>query len=394
MQLDPVTFLFALSIFGAVMAALAFAFARTVGPQNTGLERWGLCMGIVALIFLLYSQRPVLPAWASDTLPNLLVFPLPVIAAQAYSRLFSVRIGQRLPIVTAVIGALAYLGAMLADLRPLALAIVSLYCALMLGRVVVVIMREADWRHDRSSWMSIFTLGSAAAAFALRSLSVLRAAPTSANGYTDANSLNFMLMAVCLSVIGASLGFFLMANERLRRELVEQARRDCLTGLLSRNGFMQCTAHTAPVAGRASHAVVMVDLDHFKRINDTHGHAAGDAVLREVARRLLGATRERDLVARYGGEEFCLLLHDCDPEQAASLSRRLISAISESPIALPSGDRLTVTASAGVASALACPSAPTAGTNWLERTLDIADRALYAAKAAGRNRVETAAGLS
>ncbi|MEZ5659737.1 MAG: GGDEF domain-containing protein [Burkholderiaceae bacterium] len=208
--------------------------------------------------------------------------------------------------------------------------------------------------------------------------------------YIDSTTINLLMLALALAILGASLGFFLMAYDRLRHELLEQARRDGLTGLLSRTAFLQSSAATGTDGLNDRHAIVMVDLDHFKRINDTFGHAAGDAVLREVARRLLAATREDDLVGRYGGEEFCLMLRNCSREQAAQLSQRIIESVSASPVRLPGGEMLTLTASAGVARQCSLVSTEAPGTDWVEHMLDLADRALYVAKAGGRNRVELA----
>jgi diguanylate cyclase (GGDEF)-like protein len=165
--------------------------------------------------------------------------------------------------------------------------------------------------------------------------------------------------------------------EALRR----LATRDELTSLLNRREYDRILAEEEERARRFGHSLslVIVDLDLFKAINDARGHAAGDAVLREVARRLAGSIRTVDRAARIGGEEFALILVQTGRDAALEVARRAIGAISSSPMSDGAGESLTVTASAGVAE---LPSDAASGADLFAA----ADRALYAAKAAGRNR--------
>jgi diguanylate cyclase (GGDEF)-like protein len=128
-------------------------------------------------------------------------------------------------------------------------------------------------------------------------------------------------------------------------------------------------------------SVVLADLDHFKHINDTYGHLAGDAVLRETARRMRDAIRPYDSIGRYGGEEFLLVLSNCDTSGAVAIADRLLQAVRKDTIVLAEGT-VSVTLSAGVA---------TSGTVQDPETLvGAADAALYRAKRGGRNRIEVA----
>ena len=128
--------------------------------------------------------------------------------------------------------------------------------------------------------------------------------------------------------------------------------------------------------------VVMVDADYFKSVNDMHGHAAGDAVLVELATRLRRAVRGFDLIGRYGGEEFVAILSNCTPEGAWTVCERIRRYVADDYIETPVG-RLTVTVSIGVA-------AHGSQSDTLERVIADADAALYRAKEHGRNRVEMA----
>ncbi len=171
----------------------------------------------------------------------------------------------------------------------------------------------------------------------------------------------------------------LLAREALR----EQATHDSLTGLLNRACVLDTLNSELARAGREAQplAALIVDLDRFKHINDTYGHPAGDAVLREAARRMKAAVRRYDAVGRYGGEEFLIVLPGCGLSDATTQAERIREAVCAEPFR--SGDTsLPVTCSIGV-SARPAPSPSDAGTLIRE-----ADSALYRAKNNGRNCVE------
>ncbi len=170
-------------------------------------------------------------------------------------------------------------------------------------------------------------------------------------------------------------------EERLRTDLdrsLELAVSDPLTGLRNRR-FVQHHLERALRTGDVS--VMMIDVDRFKSINDGHGHAGGDTVLREVADRLRSQLRAADVVARYGGEEFLMVLADAPPEEAVAIAERLRTALERTPIPTSQGEA-SVTVSIGLAITPVGVSAAEA--------VAAADTALYRAKALGRNRVEVA----
>ncbi|MFG6486351.1 diguanylate cyclase [Roseateles sp. BYS78W] len=177
------------------------------------------------------------------------------------------------------------------------------------------------------------------------------------------------------------------ALEAEREQLIGQLRvasdTDFLTGLPNRRAFAEQAARLLAQGRRHGWplALLVFDLDHFKRINDQHGHPAGDAVLRAVAELARCQVRQGELLARYGGEEFIILAIDCRPAEAALLAERLREALADNPVVLPGDVRLQVTASFG----LACTEARALLD--LDSLYREADRALYRAKAEGRNRV-------
>ena len=172
------------------------------------------------------------------------------------------------------------------------------------------------------------------------------------------------------------------------REIMrEQARKDSLTQLCTRATVLELLKHELDRAQRHSMdkdapvSVVLADLDHFKHINDTYGHLAGDAVLRETARRMRDAIRPYDSIGRYGGEEFLLVLSNCDTMGATALAERLLQAVRQDTIVLAEGT-VSVTLSAGVATSGAVQDP--------ETLVGAADAALYRAKRGGRDRIEVA----
>jgi diguanylate cyclase (GGDEF)-like protein len=165
--------------------------------------------------------------------------------------------------------------------------------------------------------------------------------------------------------------------------LAEEAREDALTGLANRRAFGEVLKSAFARMRRLDEPVLlfMLDIDHFKLVNDTHGHAAGDEVLRSVAKTMASSIREVDRAFRIGGEEFAVILTDTDIPGAQLVAERLRAAIAAAPVTTESG-QVSVTASIGIARAGKAMDPA--------ELLKAADAALYEAKASGRNRVVVA----
>jgi two-component system, cell cycle response regulator len=170
-----------------------------------------------------------------------------------------------------------------------------------------------------------------------------------------------------------------------RAALLEQATRDSLTRLWNRAMVLNLLDRDLAAAKRRGSPVslLLVDLDHFKHVNDTLGHRAGDAALREIAQRLQMALRCSDAIGRYGGEEFLIVLADCQSADALMKAEKLCSYIAAQPIDTSEGI-ISLTVSVGVATTM--PLAPLSA----DILIHAADQALYHAKRAGRNRVAMA----
>ena len=199
--------------------------------------------------------------------------------------------------------------------------------------------------------------------------------------------LGFAVLLFCLSALRATKVLSQAMEQNLEmtyelRQAKEDAERmastDLLTGLSSRRAFLEQAAAPMHYCRRSSLPVcaVVVDLDHFKQINDTRGHVAGDTAIQHAGRLIRSGLRRSDLCCRWGGEEFVILLPDTALKEAAGVAEKLRAAIAAFPVPLWDAD-IPITASFGVAE----------GVEDLERLIDRADAALYRAKREGRDRV-------
>jgi diguanylate cyclase (GGDEF)-like protein len=202
-----------------------------------------------------------------------------------------------------------------------------------------------------------------------------------------------MPVLISATVVRDEAGRFVMSRstvfdntdqKMMEAQLDRLARTDMLTALSNRRDFYDLAAKEVARSARHPHplSLLLMDIDHFKKINDTHGHAIGDQVLRKLARSLGDALREVDLPARMGGEEFAVLMPETELGQALQVAERLRAALEQTTVDVADGPPLRFTVSIGV-------------TQWdpadadIDATLARADAALYRAKHQGRNRVES-----
>ena len=166
--------------------------------------------------------------------------------------------------------------------------------------------------------------------------------------------------------------------------LCDLSQRDALTGLANRRHFSSVLEREIDRVARSGDAalLLMLDIDHFKKVNDVHGHLAGDRVLQAVARRLLECVRPMDTVVRYGGEEFAVVLPNCQPAFANYVAERIRQSVEDQAIEVAPGVQLRVTVSVG--GSFAPQWIRSSAALWIERS----DQQLYAAKSQGRNQVQ------
>ncbi len=205
--------------------------------------------------------------------------------------------------------------------------------------------------------------------------------PASSDGLIN-SEMSIRIAVAVLALAPISLAVVMESRNELMRRLRDIASRDQLTGLLNRHAFREQSnvllnrlePNTKPTS------LLMINIDHFKTINDTHGYAAGDQALRSFSMVVSACLRNSDLFGRLGGEEFAVLLPDCAPRDAHMVAERIRKAILETPLNLGNNLQHAVTASIGIASTAVA-------LNDIDPLLMAADGALYRAKKAGRNNV-------
>lgn len=375
MVLDTVSLRFALGVVALTLCLLFFgSFRRTRSPYGG----WWC----VALVFVLTGNVAFLltgtpqQVWADPAGNALLVAgAFSVWAGSRSLRLLPVPRWQLLaaPAVTAVASALENPAS-----NPWSGGLV--YLAMMATGMALAtrelwLLKPGDSQVRRSLTLAA---GILAAYYLCRWPVFLMEGPDGPNFRTYFSPAVTSVLTIVL-LVTVSFSMTALSNEQLISRLSERATRDGMTGLLNRTAFMELAAkeinrlHTTGSA----YTVIMADLDHFKALNDGHGHAAGDAAIRAFAAACQASVRQTDLVGRFGGEEFIILLPGANQETAGIIatliSRRLAAAEAPGSIPFP-------TVSYGIApSTIADPN--------LGRMVAEADTALYQAKALGRNRV-------
>ena len=373
----------ALDIRTVVVLLAASAFVMTVilslgarGGQADGRNKWTLGLGLVALAWSLIAMRgqltPVLTVAAADAL----------MLAGLCTQLGALReFGGNRPSWWAILAPAALLFGLMLTLRhdfPAYTLVASLALSLPLLAIGAYFWLLGD-RAMRWPVVGFYALG--AALLDLRAVDIwLGPRPDSADLFRATASDEATFLTLFATTVTGAFGFLEMQRDRAESGIRRLAMIDGLTELFTRRAFLDLAERELGRARRQGHssALLMIDIDHFKRVNDTLGHAAGDRVLAAVADAARRSLRGEDLLGRYGGEEFCALLSGAGQEQALATAERVRAAIAELAV---DGVARTITVSVGVA----CCSSD--GGAELEAGLQRADEALYRAKAAGRNRV-------
>lgn len=237
---------------------------------------------------------------------------------------------------------------------------------------------------NRPLWVTIPVIVAVSVASSVCALFLLVELLGHGYGPTFGRSLTIAITAPMLvsAPIGGYIVHLLREVDRARQMAQAMAWRDALTGLLNRRRLTELAERELAVARRTKRPVsaALIDVDDFKRINDRHGHAGGDAVLKAVGSTVAAQLRDTDLVARWGGEEFAVILPDADAAEAGCVAERLRAAVADLSVPVGPGQTQRCTISVGVSAAR--------NDERFDPWIDRADRAMYVAKAAGKNRVQ------
>ena len=339
---------------------------------------WTLLAG-----FAMLTARLVVPVWVSALLGNGLIALGIVFYNEAIHRHVLGRSLPRWMWWSAPLVAWTLTAWMLTWPLALRTSAISLVFALLLCPAILVLLGPG-WRGESSLRAVGLTLVAAAASLLLRSVHAL----TNPEEYRDlmqsslGQGLTFLFSFICL--IGAGFGFVLANFERIARRMEEMASTDGLTGCLNRMTADALLRHELERGRREGTplAFVLLDLDHFKDVNDCHGHHAGDDALRAFAAEVRARLRASDVVGRWGGEEFGLILPATDGPGAARLVEQIREAVATLRLCDGEGHDFALTVYAGIA--VAAPGGQLTADQLFMR----ADRALYRAKDGGRNNVQ------
>ncbi|MFN3415494.1 MAG: GGDEF domain-containing protein [Caldimonas sp.] len=364
-----------------LLLALVLALTIPHVPESQGTGYWAAAFIPLGVGSALISQGEQLPAlWLLLREPLLLLgYALLLIGLRQYLRL------ER---PWALAGAVLFSGLVLSAVfvavvpSPEArLAIRTGGIAILMGAMVWTLHRVGGGVLAEVRWFLQGACGLIAVLAVLRLLGLawLAVGAEMAESVRTAG-IQLASMVTTLCVLAVICGLTLLMTARMNEALLQLTIRDPLTGVFNRRGLDDAMATVLAFARRVGRPVALLvcDIDHFKRVNDTFGHAQGDAVLRDFARLLVEHVPEADLVGRLGGEEFAVVLPGADGSQALREAERLRAVVAAHGFSVQ-GQRLPLTASFGVA------SAPGAQASWAE-LIARADAALYDAKAQGRNR--------
>ncbi|MFM2088424.1 MAG: hypothetical protein RLZZ237_3293 [Pseudomonadota bacterium] len=363
------------------MSVVVFSAQRSFPPHIQGLRDWGAGMLTLVVSSVLFALRGVvMPEILLPVANTLFLWGLGLMLVGT-QKFYAVVPSWRLFHALWLLGLLVMLCWLV--WRPdfaMRVAMMSfLIMALNLAQLLVIV-RQGE-RHLSTAFFATLTL--------LQALSVLHRGITALRGGAGVDLVQggahheVYLTVLALLTLLLPVGFMTVATRRLQLLLEQRSNLDPLTSVLNRRGFAEVHARENARLQRRGLplAVMSIDLDFFKAINDVHGHAVGDMVLVDVASVITAALRAGDAVARFGGEEFVVLLPDTDLQRATLIAQRIQQVLHQPrPATAMHLPRYTV--SIGIAS-------QHGGGEPLEAMLLRSDRALYRAKQAGRDRIET-----
>ena len=381
--IDIRTFMLVLAIGNIAFAMLMAGYARS-GRELDAMRLWKRARLIQGLAHLLSFLRLDYPSVTPIMVANTVLLLGAMLEVAAYCTFFGQQRWKRVLYPLTVLALVVFNLGRYAGLAPGQLiGFGSVIIALLSGAITCTLLSR---RADASVLQRIIAANNLAF-FALLSVrAVVVNLPGASGMLAPALWQASVVIAAYLLMIVNGFGFLLLCKESDDRQLALLATTDSLTGLVNRRAFFERTESARQLATRQRIpvALMMLDLDHFKGLNDRHGHAAGDEALRLFASTAQGTLRDHDIMGRLGGEEFALVLPGTDLEGAMQAAERLRLGVQQAGLvesSLPDALRASaMTVSIGVV--LVDPH------EHINAALARADRALYAAKSAGRNRVE------
>lgn len=377
--LDMRTLFISAAVVALLMGVIVLAFGSQAGAKAP-LRTWGWSLLALMTGFTVIGLQESLNRAFASVVGNTLLTTAGVLLLHTAKRMRGLA-EPRLPwALVPLIAAVSLLWSVVWDEFKVRSVLTTAVIAGLLFWAAYIVGRDPPPDARRAHRIAAATIGTYGAVMAIRSVLTLsrdqRAGILEPTAFDVLSLLGFQAFAV-----SATLGLMWIEIQRLEGELKRLAAHDSLTGLLTRRAFRDQFERDVSRSRRSGEplALALLDLDHFKQLNDGHGHPFGDEILRRTAQRLRAGVRTHDTLGRYGGEEFALLMPGLDKEAALRTTERVRGAVEA--LEMEHDDVwLRLTISAGVA------AFPQDGADW-ESLLTAADAALYEAKASGRNRV-------
>ena len=377
MQLDSSTLIFSIGILSLLMAFITWTFPGPIRERDYGLKIWSVGITFVGISLILIFLRGLLHPFWGVFMANFCLMTGGTLGLLAPARFYRAKVRYSVLVTALTIG---MLGLVLHTAWGYSIAFAMVSVCFAMAVVMLYTVRVVYTHSPRpvpfATHVFAGSMGFMGVAYLLRAGTVLVNPNVPVGPVSLSGGHQSMLIVGALFVVCSTMSLYAIVHDEQKNEIAERARRDPLTGLFNRRAFFE-QADKLEIRG-ADFAILMIDIDHFKSINDNYGHLGGDRVLVHAARLIQGAFRTDDVACRYGGEEFCVLLRDCDCTQALQLAQGLVSQWAAQPLDVSDGQRVAVTTSVGVC-------VRTAGQSLL-KTLQHADIALYSAKQQGRNR--------
>ena len=374
--IDPTTVILLTGIMSALMSLVLYALKRNYPPSIKGLGEWAAGLLVLFVGSLLFAGRGQLPEFLSIPVSNFLVWSGLYLTYVGSQRFFGIspRVGPWLALLTA--GLLVFVWFTLVEpIYHVRLVLGTGLRALLFGAHAILIWRQGSITFARGLAIGVLV--------GTTLIQILRAVtsffyPLGTDIFnTEPRQLTY-ITSYALFILLFSISLVLMASERLRTELEHLATHDSLTNALTRrqmNEVCQQELERCRRHGR-SMALLLMDLDHFKVVNDTYGHQAGDRALVNFVAKVNALLRRPDHLGRFGGEEFMLLLPETSVEEAVLVAERIRE------VCAMADPEPYCTVSIGV-------TTNRQDTDTVDTLLARADAAMYRAKANGRNRIET-----
>ncbi|MEZ2298747.1 diguanylate cyclase [Variovorax sp. RCC_210] len=379
--LDPRSIIVLAGIMGLMMALVVFFMRRSYPPSIRGLGEWALAPLVAFVSTMLFAGRDFAPDFITIVVANFVLFQACILYYAGSQKFLLGRSDTRGWTVLNGFLALAmfWFSAIKPDFQARLLLVTLAVSALFFFHALLY-MRHKGLVFGQRLMTGLLLVQSLVAA--LRFVSAV--AGMAGSTLMDASWIQSLYISMySFTVLLLSISVILMATDRVHTEFEYLASRDPLTGALNRRALLDACSD-AFASGRRRVALLMLDLDHFKQVNDRFGHLMGDAVLREAVGRMQRALGDAGVLGRYGGEEFVVLLPDANKAEAMAVAARIKQAIDE-PFAADSP--MAVVGSMAVSIGVAANE----DGRRVDDVLARADAALYRAKAMGRDQVMAAA---